>query len=287
MLDSEYPNLVRDGFRAGPREEFGGRLVVRAVKLRADGALGSRGALLIAPYDDDPANSGLVVTPRDSLLAWSVAALRHGFQPATHAIGDGGNRMILDVYQAALAEVAARDARARVEHCQILDPADLPRFASLGVVASMQPTHATSDMPWAAVRVGEERLRAAYAWRSLLSSGAHLAFGSDAPVESVDPLWGIYAAVTREDHDGNPPGGWRPGERITVQEALEAFTSGAAYAAFDETRGGVIAPGMRADLTVIGTNLLSCAPAEILSARVVMTLVRGRVVYQAGRAGED
>jgi predicted amidohydrolase YtcJ len=281
MLDSEYPGLVRDAFRRGPWEEFEGRLVVRSVKLRADGALGSRGALLLAPYDDDPGNAGLEVTPPESLQVWAAEAMRSGFQPATHAIGDRGNRIILDAYQQALALVAPRNLRPRVEHCQILSPEDIPRFARLGVIASMQPTHATSDMPWAAARVGETRLAGAYAWHTLLASGAHVAFGSDAPVESIDPLWGMYAAVTRQDHAGQPPGGWRPAERVSVSDAIRGFTSGAAYAAHDEMRTGSIATGLRADLTLIDTNLLTCLPGEILEARVVMTVVQGKIVYQA------
>jgi predicted amidohydrolase YtcJ len=281
MLDSDYPALLAESFDAGRSEEFGGRLVIRCVKLRADGALGSRGAALLAPYDDDPGNTGLIVQPESTLYALTAAAFEHGFQPATHAIGDRGNRLILDVYERAADAVKPVDARPRVEHCQILDVDDLTRFAPMGVIASMQPTHATSDMPWAARRVGEARLAGAYAWRSLLDSGAHLAFGSDAPVESVDPLWGIYAAVTRQDHAGNPPGGWRPGEKVTMDEALRAFTSGAAYAAFDESRAGMVAPGMRADLTIIDTNLLAGEPASILTARAVMTVVHGEIVYEA------
>jgi predicted amidohydrolase YtcJ len=281
MLDSEYPGFVRDAFSRGPWEEFEGRLVVRSVKLRADGALGSRGELLLAPYDDDPGNAGLEVTPPESLQVWAAEAMRSGFQPATHAIGDRGNRIILDAYQQALALVAPRNLRPRVEHCQILSPEDIPRFARLGVIASMQPTHATSDMPWAAARVGETRLAGAYAWHTLLASGAHVAFGSDAPVESIDPLWGMYAAVTRQDHAGQPPGGWRPAERVSVSDAIRGFTSGAAYAAHDEMRTGSIATGLRADLTLIDPNLLTCLPGEILEARVVMTVVQGKIVYQA------
>ncbi len=281
MLDSEYPALLEEAFDGGRREEFDGRLVLRSVKLRADGALGSRGAALLEPYDDEPGNTGLIVQPESTLYALTLRAFESGLQPATHAIGDRGNRLILDVYERAAAAVHPQDARPRVEHCQILDLADLPRFASLGVIASMQPTHATSDMPWAAVRVSEARLAGAYAWRSMLDSGAHLAFGSDAPVESIDPLWGIYAAVTRQDHAGNPAGGWRSSEKVTMEEALQGFTSGAAYAAFDETRAGTIAPGMRADLTVVDTNLLTCTPADILTARAVMTVVHGAIVYEA------
>ncbi len=214
----------------------------------------------------------------ESLLAWTEAALRAGFQVGTHAIGDRGNRVVLDAYERA--QRGRTDLRLRVEHCQILDRADIPRFAALGVIASMQPTHATSDMPWAGARVGEDRLRGAYAWRSLLESGAVLAFGSDFPVESVDPVAGLYAAVTRTDADGKPAGGWRVHEALTLEEALRAFTAGAAYAAFDEREAGRIAPGMRADLTVLDRDVVAENPRALLDTRAKYTIVRGQVVYE-------
>ena len=283
LLDSDAPALVRSFFASGPSTEFAGRLVIRAVKVRADGALGSRGAALLAPYDDDPGNTGLLVDDPDSLYAWTRAALRAGFQVGTHAIGDRGNRVTLDVYQRALQEVPSADARLRIEHCQIVDLADIPRFASLKVIASMQPTHATSDMPWAAKRVGEARLAGAYAWRSFLDSGAVLAFGSDFPVESVNPLWGIYAAVTRMDHDGQPAGGWRVSESLSMEEAVRAFTAGAAYASFDDADAGTIAVGKRADLTVFDRDVFAVAPRELLDTRCAMTIVRGVVVYEGDK----
>jgi predicted amidohydrolase YtcJ len=283
LLDSDEPAFVRACFAKGRTSEFDGRLVVRAVKLRADGALGSRGAALLRPYDDDPGNTGLLVDPPDSLLAWTREALRAGFQVATHAIGDRGNRETLDAYQHALVDVPTPDARLRVEHAQIVDVTDLPRFASMKVIASMQPTHATSDMPWAERRVGKERLAGAYAWRTLLDSGAVLSFGSDFPVEAVDPLWGIYSAVTRMDHEGNPAGGWMAEQRLTAEEAVGAFTAGAAYAAFDEKDAGTIEVGKRADLTVLDRDVLSIPPPEILETRCAMTIVRGRVVFEAER----
>lgn len=281
MVDSDDDVFAREQIVLGPKEEFGGRLILRCVKLRADGALGSRGAALLAPYQDDPHNVGLNVQEPESLLAWTRLALKHGYQAATHAIGDRGNRVVLDAYEKALRERPTGDARLRIEHCQILDMADLPRFAALGVIASMQPTHATSDMPWAEVRVGEKRLKGAYAWRALLESGATLAFGSDFPVESVNPAWGLYAAVTREDEKGKPAGGWRPEEKLTLEEALRAFTTAAAYAAFDEKNAGSIAPGMRADLSVFDGDVVAFAPPRLLTARVTYTIVRGQVVYEA------
>ncbi len=281
MLESDEPAFVRASFAKGPTSEYEGRLVVRSLKLRADGALGSRGAALLRPYDDDPGNEGLLVDPPDSLLVWTRAALRTGFQVGTHAIGDRGNRVTLDAYQRALAEIPTPDPRLRVEHVQVVEVGDLARFASMGVIASMQPTHATSDMPWAQARVGKDRLAGAYAWRTLLTSGAVLAFGSDFPVEAVDPLWGIYSAVTRMDHEGNPAGGWTPEELVTVEEAVRAFTYGAAYAAFDEEDAGSIEVGKRADLTVVDRDVLTIPAPEILQTRAAMTIVRGRVVYEA------
>lgn len=280
MLDSDVPAFVRAFFASGPSTEFEGRLVVRAVKLRADGALGSRGAALLRPYSDDPNNEGLLVDPPDSLLAWTRDALRAGFQVATHAIGDRGNRETLDAYQRALAEVPSPGARLRIEHVQVVDLADLSRFASMGVIASMQPTHATSDMPWAETRVGKERLAGAYAWRTLLDSGATLVFGSDFPVEAVDPLWGIYSAVTRADHEGNPIGGWMLEQSLTVDEAVRAFTLGAAFAAFDERDAGTIDVGKRADFSVFDNDITAISPYEILRTRCAMTIVRGAVVYE-------
>jgi len=280
MIDSQDDSLAREVLAKGPSVEFGGRLTIRSFKLRADGALGSRGAALLEPYDDDPGNRGLNVQPPDTLLAWTRAALKHGFQVGTHAIGDRANRLVLDTYEQAQRETGKNDARLRIEHCQILAPQDLPRFATLGVVASMQPTHATSDMPWAEKRVGAERLKGAYAWRSLLSSGATLAFGSDFPVESADPVRGLYAAVTRQDAEGNPAGGWLPEEKLTLEEALRAFTEGAAYARFDENDAGRIETGMRADLTVLDHDIMTGTPKDLLSTHAKYTIVRGRVVYE-------
>jgi predicted amidohydrolase YtcJ len=281
IIDSYEGALARECLAAGPRSEFDGRLVIRSLKLRADGALGSRGAALLEPYDDDPGNVGLDVQAADTILAWTRAALEAGFQVGTHAIGDRGNHVTLDAYEKALA--GRTDARLRIEHCQVLAVEDIPRFKALGVIASMQPAHATSDMPWAERRVGHERLRGAYAWRSLLDSGAVLAFGSDFPVESVNPMTGIYAAVTRQDANGHPDGGWRAHERVSLDEALRGFTAGAAFAAFDEADAGRIAVGMRADLTVLDRNLSRVPAREILDAQVEYTIVRGRIVYERTR----
>jgi predicted amidohydrolase YtcJ len=256
---------------------------VRRAARRARGQTPCRRRARVA-YDDDPGNTGLLVDPPDSLLAWTREALRAGFQAATHAIGDRGNRETLDAYQHALADVPTPDARLRVEHVQIVDMADLARFASMKVIASMQPTHATSDMPWAERRVGSERLTGSYAWRTLLDSGAVLAFGSDFPVEAVDPLWGIYSAVTRMNHEGKPAGGWRAEQRV-IKEAVRAFSAGAAYAAFDEKDAGTIEVGKRADLTILDRDILAIPPQEILATRCALTIVRGRVVFETDSSG--
>jgi hypothetical protein len=254
-------------------------VVVRGLKLFADGALGSRGAALLAPYDDDPGNTGLVVSSPAELTRGAQLAAKSGFQLAVHAIGDRANRAVLDAFAAAGAG-SGKDLRFRVEHAQIVAPEDLPRFAALGVVASMQPTHATSDMPWAEARVGARRLRGAYAWRSILATGAHVAFGSDFPVEETSPLLGVYAAVTRQDDQGKPPGGWQPQEKLDLEEALRAFTVEPAWASFSEGQRGRLAPGFVADVTVFDRAL---APDRtLLTARADLVIVGGRIVHEAG-----
>ena len=248
--------------------------VLRGVKLFADGALGSRGAALLAPYDDDPKNAGLTLMPAAELARAAQIVARSGFQLAVHAIGDRANREVLDAFERAAGGGAGAALRFRVEHAQVVAPEDLGRFARLGVIASMQPTHATSDMPWAEARIGPARIRGAYAWRSMLASRARVVFGSDFPVETTSPLAGIYAAVTRQDPEGRPPGGWRPEERVTLDEALRLFTAEPAYASFAEAHRGQIAPGFVADLTVFDRPL--AADRTLLSTRPEMVIVGGR-----------
>ncbi len=257
------------------------RFVLRGVKFYADGALGSRGARLLAPYSDDPKNQGLWITTPEELRRAVEVTVAGGWQPAIHAIGDAGVRSVLDAYQAALATRPGADLRLRVEHAQVVAPEDLPRFAKLGVIASMQPTHATSDMPWAEARVGPERIRGAYAWRTLLKSGARLAFGSDFPVEETSPLLGIYAAVTRQDSRGQPPGGWFPDQRLSLEEAVRGFTASSAYAGFADRERGMIKEGMVADLTVFDRALR--ADRSLLETAVDYTIVGGDVVFERGR----
>jgi len=254
---------------------------MRGLKYYADGALGSRGATLLTPYSDEPKNSGIWVHSREEIEDAAMRAAESGWQLATHAIGDAANRAVLDAYEKALARFPDRDHRFRIEHAQVVSPQDLPRFAELGVIASMQPTHATSDMGWAEDRLGPERIRGAYAWRTLLDTGARLVAGSDFPVEAVSPLLGIYAAVTRQDTDGRPAGGWYPEQRLTLEEAVRAFSSEPAYAAFAEDSRGRLAKGYVADLTVLN-RALQPGP-DLLETHADMTIVGGRVVFERER----
>jgi predicted amidohydrolase YtcJ len=268
-------------FGDGPVLGYGdGRLTVRAVKAYADGALGSRGAALLADYTDSPGDRGLLMIDEPALARLARRCAAEGWQLCTHAIGDRANRAVLDAYAAALDTAGDRDHRFRIEHAQIIDPTDVPRFAALGIVAAMQPTHATSDMPWVPDRLGPGRLAGAYAWRKILDGGATIACGSDFPVESHNPLLGVYAAVTRQDLAGRPLGGWLPGERMTREEALRGYTLDACRAAFEETMKGTIAPGKAADLTVLDRDIMTCDVTEIASTRVRWTIVAGDVVYE-------
>ena len=259
--------------------DYGGKLTVRAVKFYIDGALGSRGAALLSDYSDDEGNQGLLMLPPDSFTTDVRRALECGYQVNTHAIGDRGNRVVLDAYEQAMQATGRTSGRHRIEHAQIVALEDIPRFAELGVIVSMQPTHATSDMYWAESRLGPERIQGAYAWRSFLDSGARLAFGSDFPVEQVNPLLGFYAAITRQDAEGYPEGGWLPDERLTREETLRAFTLDAAYAAFMEDEVGSIEPGKYADFVVLSRDIMTIPEVEILETDVVATYLGGKAVH--------
>ncbi len=262
--------------------EPGSRFQMRAIKLFADGAMGSRGALLFEPYADDPGNVGLALIDPATLRATTEAALRNGWQVCTHAIGDKGNALVLDAYLGAMEAVPeAGDPRLRVEHAQVVRREDLARFAHGKVIASMQPSHASTDQRWADARLGPGRVEGAYAWRWFADAGVPLAFGSDFPVEIPSPFWGLYAAVSRRDESGEPPGGWHPDQLLTLHEALRGFTAGAAYAGFAEGQVGVLKPGMRADLTVIDRDLFRVTPDQVRRARVTETIIDGEVVYSS------
>ncbi len=273
-------SLCRDGLY---RHESG-RLQMRTVKLYADGALGSRGAAMLQQYSDDHGNLGLMVMSPEQIAVAVDKAKRCGVQVATHAIGDRGNHEVLEAYARALRNDAmTADHRWRIEHAQVLSPQDLPRLAAMHVIASMQPTHATSDMPWAQDRVGPQRIVGAYAWRQLRDSGARLALGSDFPVESVDPRFGLFAAATRTDAQGLPAGGWFPQEKLTAFEALRGFTLDAAYAGFAEAEVGSLAAGKRADFVVLAEDPLSIAPSGLRELHVQATYVDGKPVYRRGK----
>jgi predicted amidohydrolase YtcJ len=248
--------------------------------LYADGALGSRGAALLDPYDDDPGNSGLLVSPPDHLRRVATEALRRGFQVCTHAIGDRGNRLALDAYQAALKDVPTADHRFRIEHAQILNHDDIPRFAALDVIPSMQAVHQTSDMYWAERRIGAGRAYGAYAWRSLLDTGVPIPNGSDFPVEAVNPLLSFHSAVSRQDAANWPPGGWHPEQKMTRQEALRSLTIWPAYAAFQDSVMGSLTPGKYADFVVLDQDIMRVADDQILRTQVVATYIGGVAVFE-------
>lgn len=250
------------------------------VKGFVDGSLGSTTALFDRPYDDAPGTRGLFVTPEDSLRAWITRADSAGLQVVVHAIGDRANSLLLDLFQQTSTGNGRRDRRFRIEHAQHLRPGDYPRFAALGVLPSMQPYHAADDGRWAEKRIGPVRIRSTYAFRSLIDAGARLAFGSDWTVAPLDPLLGIEAAVTRRTIDGRNPGGWVPEERISVDEALTAYTVNNAGAMYLEHAVGRLAPGMKADLVVLDRDLRAVAPEAIHEAQVLLTVVGGRVVYR-------
>ncbi|MCP4290697.1 MAG: amidohydrolase [bacterium] len=280
LLD-DVPETLEAGFKHGPLHTPDQILTVRAIKLYADGALGSRGARLLEDYCDHPGHRGLFVTDAEHMRATAKAATEAGFQVGSHAIGDEANRLMLDIFQELNQTLHLEDPRWRIEHSQILSLADIPRFAELGVIAAMQPVHCTSDMDWADERLCTNRLAGAYAWKSLLKSGAHICFGTDFPVERVDPLAGLYAARTRTHPNGEPQGGWQAQEILDGATALELYTIGSAYAAFMEDHLGKIEEGFLADLTVLEGNPVTCDPRDLLTMKVKMTVVAGKIVYQA------
>lgn len=264
-------------FASGPRASTSGRITTRAIKLYEDGALGSRGAALFAPYADAPDTTGLVRTPPETMRNTMAKAKTAGIQVATHAIGDRGNANVLDLY----AGQGVANLRWRIEHSQIVRPADIPRFAALGVIASMQPSHAIGDLHFAPARLGEARLAGAYAWKDMLKAGVRVVGGSDAPVERGDPLIEFYAAVARKDLSGFSAPDWHPEQKLSRAEALKLFTLDAAYARFAEKDLGTIEVGKIADLTAFSVDLMTAPEADIPKGRAVLTVVDGEVVYRA------
>ncbi len=273
-LDARLPDYFLDNHADG-------FLTVRSIKTVVDGALGAHGAWLLEPYDDMPSSAGLVLEPVEEIEETSRIGVRHGFQVNTHAIGDRGNREVLDLYERVFEEagVSGPDLRFRIEHAQHIHPDDIPRFSELGVIASMQAVHATSDGPWVPEKLGDERARTgAYVWRSLLDSGAVVTNGTDAPVEDVDPIASFHATVTRELPDGNR---FYPEEALTREEALYSYTMANAFAAFEEDVKGSLTPGKYADIVVLTRDILSAPEDEILEARPALTIVGGKVVHRA------
>ncbi len=280
---ADATRLIEQGAVIG---EFNGKFTVRTVKVVVDGALGSRGAALLAPYTDDPKTSGLITTDTVALKPMLAAALRNGIQVETHAIGDRGNRLILDLYERAFAEVPAAqrkiaEPRWRDEHSQIVNLADLPRFKRLGIIASMQPSHAIGDLYFAPARLGMDRLAGAYAWQSMLKMGVPVAGGSDAPVERGEPMIEFYAAVARKDLQGRSGEGWHAEEKVTRDQALKMFTLWPAFAAFEDDQRGTIEVGKLADLTVLDRDIMTVPELQILAAKTLLTIVNGEVAYSA------
>lgn len=280
MLSATDPNLA-GWLNAGPIFDPNELFVARSVKIYGDGALGSRGAALIEPYSDQPGQKGLFVTQPDKLTAVMKLTLEAGFQTNVHAIGDLTNRLVLDRFEQLASKEQLEQGRHRIEHAQIVSPKDIPRFAQLHILPAMQPTHATSDKNMAADRLGIARLRGAYAWKSFVDQGSRIVAGSDFPVELANPFYGIHAAVTRQDQQNQPVGGWLPEQRLTLTQALKSFTLDAAYGAFQDQSMGSLAPGMWADFILVDRDIFK-APAETLwQTKVHQSWVAGQQKYQA------
>jgi predicted amidohydrolase YtcJ len=274
--------LLKEGATIGA---FNNRFTLRTIKVVFDGALGSRGAALLAPYSDMPDTSGFLTQKEEEVAPMLEAALRRGIQVETHAIGDRANRRILDLYEKALTTVPAaergiREPRWRVEHAQIVSPTDLPRFARLGIIPSMQPSHAIGDLFFAPSRLGLKRLEGAYAWQSFIKSGVIIAGGSDAPVERGEPMIEFYAAVARKSLKGESGAGWHPEQAVSREQALKMFTLWPAFAAFEEKLKGSIEPGKLADLTILSADIMRIPEPEILKTHCMMTVINGEIVYE-------
>ncbi len=252
-----------------------------ALKAFTDGAMGSRTAAMLEPYSDAPSTSGILTNDPEKLTAMAIQRDKAGFQLAFHAIGDRANRIALDVFEAVAKTNGPRDRRDRIEHAQVVAPTDFVRFAELRVIASMQPSHQTTDMRWAEDRIGRERILGAYAWSTMLKNGVRLAFGTDYNVEPISPFRGLYACVTRERPDGGPRNGWEPQEKISLTDCIRAYTSGSAYAQFEEGKKGELKAGEYADFVILSNDLTKIPPAQFTKTHVLRTVVGGRIVFPA------
>jgi predicted amidohydrolase YtcJ len=290
MLAARDPELCREWQRRGPDRADGRMLTTRSVKAFYDGALGSRGARLLDDYSDRPGHRGVSGTQYGFDQSLVSDMIKAGFQVAVHAIGDAGNRETLDFFESVLREQPeSRALRHRIEHAQVLHPDDIPRFARLGVIASMEPPHCVEDKAWAEARLGPERVKGAYAWRSLRKAGARLAFNSDLTGSDHDIFYGLHAAITRRDKQLQPPGGWHAEQRMTPEEAVRGYTTWNAYAASWEKESGVLAPGRWADITVMDVDPLvvgASDPGQLLRGSILATIVGGRVAYTAESLGK-
>ena len=267
--------------RNGPLNDYGnGMYALRAVKLYSDGALGSRGAALIKPYSDDAHSHGLLFFKSGQMDTMMTKAMRRGYQVNVHAIGDAGNKQILDIYQKEVSATKSSAQRHRIEHAQVVQPGDIPRFKSIGIIPSMQPTHATSDKNMAETRVGPERIKGAYAWRTFLHQGSRIACGSDFPVEAPNPFFGLHAAVTRQDAQGQPVAGWYPNQAMSLKEAFRCFTLDAAYAGHREDSLGSLETGKQADFIIIDQDLFKMPTYDIHKTGVLETWVAGKQVFK-------
>jgi len=288
MLDGSDAELLQKWFEKGPEIGLGNHfLTIRAIKLYADGALGSRGAWLLEPYSDRPGHYGQAVTPMEKIYQVARQGLQYGFQVCVHAIGDRANREVLNQFERVFKELPekANDHRFRIEHAQHISARDIPRFAQLGVIASMQGIHLSSDRPWAIHRLGKKRIEeGAYAWQKLLQSGAIIVNGTDVPVEPINPIACFYASVTRKTLDGYPPNGYEPDQKMTREQALRSYTLDAAYGAFEENLKGSIEVGKFADFTVFSQDIMTVPEDKLLETRIVYTIINGEIVYQAPEA---